>query len=221
MTPSEKTSARASHVALPRSGRDVWASQQRIAHARGLERLDDAESRDAREPVFILMHEHVTRVQRAVKNPGIGRRHERRRERAEDAKCPVNRHGHRTAQHDVERLAWLERHHDVRRRALESDVEERHDQRMHRRSGLQPTQRVGEPDDLFRKNLEPEDLDCNEPVTRRIERTKHRAENATAGLVKHAIRAERSRRAEDCRTRRSAARSLPLVPLIHPRTRQS
>ena len=67
---------------------------------------------------------------------------------------------------------------------------------MHRRSGLQPTQRVGEPDDLFRKDLEPEDLDRNEPVTRRIERTKHRAENATAGLVKHAIRAERSRRAE-------------------------
>ena len=67
---------------------------------------------------------------------------------------------------------------------------------MHGRVGVEPAQRVGETHDLFWRKIEPERLDGNEPVTRCVECTKHRAENAAAGLVKHAIRAERSRRAE-------------------------
>ena len=168
-----------------------------VAQPGGLERVDDAESRDAHEPAFVLTHEDVARVQRAVSTPRIAAGVDGRRERAENRQRLVNRHGHRTAQHDVERLA---------RSGTPS-----------RRYGVvpsRPTSRSGTISGCTggvaarRRSASASRATCSGRSSsvktliatrrsrRRIERTKHRSENATAGLVKHAIRAEGSRRAE-------------------------
>lgn len=99
-------------------------------------------------------------------------------------------------QQDVQRLTGLERKDEVRAGGFEAGIQWAGDGRMIDRGRSKATKAVGEPDDLIGRHVETERLDGDEGAAARITGTKDRSENPAAGLVQHAIAAERGEPAE-------------------------
>ena len=102
----------------------------------------------------------------------------------------IERRRREMPERDVERLPRDVIHREIRRRALESRIDGGHEIRMRRTGARQPAQRVGEPRDIFRDEIEAKRLDGDQPIPLRFIGAKDRAKDAAADLVEDPERPE-------------------------------
>ena len=181
-----------------RAGRQPFGRRIRAAERRrdagGLERRADPEPGDVHVGAAGV-DDQIARVERPMTQPGGRRGGEGGRDRREQTERLVERQRRRVTQPGVERLAGDERERDERARAFEPRGGGHHDRRVRRRASGQGAEAAGDAGHHFGRDVQLKDFDRDEPVGLAIERAKNRAEHATANLVKHAVRAERGRRA--------------------------
>ena len=173
-------------------GRAVRAPDRR-SQADTLQRVDDTEPGRAR---FFRRHEDVARMQRAVADPCRAREVDRAGELRHERQRRLERRRRVMAHRDVKRFGR-----DVLFRAVGDGPFDAGGERLDDR-GMEEA-RLGRARQLFRErlclfgsNVETEDLDGHETVSRRLVGSEHGPKRAHTNLVQHPERTECGRRRE-------------------------
>ena len=165
----------------------------RRAQPDAFERVDDAEAARAR---LVRSHEDVAQVQRAVPDARGAREVDRASQLREEWQRLVERGRRVVADRDVERLAGDVLLRAVRDRAFDAGGDRLDDRRMEEARIRGARQLVGERLRLFWRDVEPEDLDRDEPIAGGLVRSEDRSKRANTDLMQHPKRAKRGRWSE-------------------------